>query len=80
VNDSTPRHAASTEQPSFTITTQNLRAEEIAAVTAVLQAVSIDAANSEPERVDTPTSGWEKSRRDLRAPIHPGPGEWSRAR
>jgi hypothetical protein len=24
-------------------------------------------------------TGWEKSRRDLRTPIHPGAGEWRRA-
>jgi hypothetical protein len=80
VNDSTPRHAAFPEQPSFTIATQNLEAEQIAAVTAVLQAAIAGAASSESERIETPPTGWEKSRRDLRMPIHPGPGEWRRAR
>ena len=77
---STPRHAADPEPIEFTITTPNLEAEEIAAVTAVLQAALADAADASPAATAAPVSGWEKSRRDLRTPIHPGPGEWRRAR
>ena len=75
---STPRHAADPEPIGFTITTPNLEAEEIAAVTAVLQAALANASDASSATV-VPASGWQKSRRDLRTPIHPGPGEWRRA-
>jgi hypothetical protein len=80
VTESTPRHAATSSPIEFTITTPNLAVEEIAAVTAVLQAALADATGSSPETVSTPATGWQKSRRDLRTPIHPGPGEWRRAK
>jgi hypothetical protein len=76
VTESTPRNAAAPEPIEFTITTPGLAAEEIAAVTAVLQAALADTSAAAGE---TPASGWQKSRRDLRTPIHPGPGEWRRA-
>jgi hypothetical protein len=77
VTESTPRTADPIE---FTITTPNLDAEEIAAVTAVLQAAAASTAESSADTVGPAASGWEKSRRDLRTPIHPGAGEWRRAR
>lgn len=80
MTESTPRHAAAPEQIEFTITTPNLQAEEIAAVTAVLQAALANAPESSSDAVVPPASGWQKSRRDLRTPIHPGPGEWRRAK
>jgi hypothetical protein len=80
VTDSTPRHAAASQPIEFTITTPDLAAEEIAAVTAVLQAALAGAGDSSPAAVSPQASGWQKSRRDLRTPIHPGPGEWRRAK
>ncbi|WP_082495655.1 acyl-CoA carboxylase subunit epsilon [Agreia sp. Leaf335] len=76
----TPRHAAEPEPIEFTITTPNLEPEEIAAVTAVLQAAIANPSDSSPDAVVPVASGWEKSRRDLRTPIHPGAGEWRRAK
>jgi hypothetical protein len=77
VTESAPRNADPIE---FTITTPNLDAEEIAAVTAVLQAAVASAADSSPDVPVPAATGWEKSRRDLRTPIHPGAGEWRRAK
>jgi hypothetical protein len=77
VTESAPQNA---EPIEFTITTPNLDAEEIAAVTAVLQAAIANAAESSPDAAAAPATGWEKSRRDLRTPIHPGAGEWRRAK
>jgi len=79
VTASTPRHAADPEPIDFTITTPNLEAEEIAAVTAVLQAALANTGDESKTATAAPASGWQKSRRDLRTPIHPGPGEWRRA-
>lgn len=79
MTESTPRHAADPQPIEFTITTPNLEAEEIAAVTAVMQAALANASESVPETILPAASGWQKSRRDLRTPIHPGPGEWRRA-
>jgi hypothetical protein len=53
---------------------------QIAAVTAVLQAAIANPSEASKEAVAPAASGWEKSRRDLRTPIHPGAGEWRRAR
>ncbi|WP_374947137.1 acyl-CoA carboxylase subunit epsilon [Agreia sp.] len=76
--ESTSASLAASAPIEFTITTPNLEAEEIAAVTAVLQAALANPPASSPAVV-TPVSGWQKSRRDLRTPIHPGPGEWRSA-
>ena len=80
MTESTPRHAAAPEPIEFTITTPNLEPEQIAAVTAVLQAAIANPSEASKEAVAPAASGWEKSRRDLRTPIHPGAGEWRRAR
>jgi hypothetical protein len=77
VTESAPQNA---EPIEFTIATPNLDAEEIAAVTAVLQAAIANAAESSTDAAVPPVTGWEKSRRDLRTPIHPGAGEWRRAK
>jgi len=75
-----PHEAPSAEQIDFTITTPGLDAEEVAAVTAVLQGALADATDSGHDEPPAETSGWQKSRRDLRTPMHPGPGEWRRGR
>ncbi|SMG12733.1 acyl-CoA carboxylase subunit epsilon [Agreia pratensis] len=79
MTESTPRHAAAPEPIEFTITTPNLEPEQIAAVTAVLQAAIANTSDVSNEAVAPTVTGWEKSRRDLRTPIHPGAGEWRRA-
>jgi hypothetical protein len=73
-----PHEAPSAEQIDFTITTPGLDAEEVAAVTAVLQGALADAAESGRDESPAETNGWQKLRRDLRTPTHPGPGEWRR--
>ncbi|KJC64129.1 acyl-CoA carboxylase subunit epsilon [Agreia bicolorata] len=80
MTESTPRHAADPDPIEFTITTPNLEPEQIAAVTAVLQAAIANSSDASHEAAAPAVSGWEKSRRDLRTPIHPGAGEWRRAK
>ena len=46
--------------------------EEVAAVMAVLTAVSEGA----PEPAPRPTSQWASRERAVRRPLHPGPGAW----
>ena len=81
--ESTPRAVPQPEPGAtdITIVTGDLTAQQIAAVTAVAQtafagAGASSAGSDTASRVDS--SGWEKSRRDLRTPIHPSPGEWRR--
>jgi hypothetical protein len=57
------------------VVSRNATTAEIAAVTAVLTAALEELANgqsAEGPRV----SAWQRSQRDLRKPITPGPGAW----
>ena len=76
------RHAGEAEapvaEPEFQITTSALSEEEIAAVTAVVQA-SIDAELSEEDHgALLEQSAWDKDRRGIRKPLVPGAGQWRR--
>ena len=48
---------------------------EIAAVTAVLEATLAQLAD-EATRRDVGPTAWQRSQRQLRAPVHPGAGVW----
>ena len=48
---------------------------EIAAVTAVLQATLAELADEATRKEVGPTA-WQRSQRQLRTPLHPGPGVW----
>ncbi|WP_348786804.1 acyl-CoA carboxylase epsilon subunit [Leifsonia sp. NPDC080035] len=57
--------------------TRGVTPEEIAAVTAVLTAAAAEqAAAARDARPQVGPDAWERSRRQLRTPIHPGPGMW----
>ena len=57
--------------------TRGVTPEEIAAVTAVLTAAAAEqAAAAEEARPQAGPDAWERSRRQLRSPLHPGPGMW----
>ena len=49
--------------------------EEIAAVTAVLQATLAQIADEAKQKDEGPTA-WQRSQRQLRRSVHPGPGVW----
>ncbi len=64
-----------TAEPRLRVVSRNATTAEIAAVTAVLTAALEELANgqsAEGPRV----SAWQRSQRDLRKPITPGPGAW----
>jgi len=50
--------------------------EEVAAVTAVLQATLDELAAEQAMRSGLAVTAWQRSQRQLRAPLHPGPGAW----
>jgi hypothetical protein len=51
-------------------------ADELAAVNAVLAGVLEELAEEQGRRQLTGPSAWERSQRSVRAPIHPGHGQW----
>lgn len=65
-----------TQGNDFAIVGGNPTSAEIAAVTGVLSAVLEELAQ-EHTRASAPVlSGWQKSQRGIRSPLHPGPGAW----
>jgi len=62
--------------PDIRITGGSPTPEEVAAVTAVLQASLAELA-AEQELLDsTAPSAWQRSQRQLRVPLHSGRGAW----
>ena len=51
-------------------------AEEVAAVTAVLQASLAELAAEQELLSGVGPTAWQRSQRQLRAPLHPGQGAW----
>jgi len=68
VSDATP--------PDIRIVSKSATPEEIAAVTAVVQGALDELAESLDAAATPQRSAWDRSRRDLRAPLRPGPGAW----
>ena len=63
-------------QADLRIVSSGATPEEVAAVTAVLQA-ALDQLAAEASAADGPTvSGWQRSQYQLRQPLVPGPGQW----
>ena len=62
--------------PSIRILTPGLSAEEIAAVTAVIEAAVEEELEALHDDVHIGPSAWERSRRSLRTPLQTGPGAW----
>jgi hypothetical protein len=74
-----PPHARTLDAGDIVFETSAVTPEEVAAVTAVL--VSAAGENADAARI-SPTQGpdgWARSRRALRVPIEPGPGQWQRS-
>ena len=71
MNESTDPHPL-----SIRILTPGLAPEEIAAVTAVIEAAVEEELGVLRGEVVTGPSAWERSQRALREPLHPGPGAW----
>ena len=64
------------DQPDIQIIGGSPTAEEVAAVTAVLQASLAELA-AEQALLDTDsTTAWQRSQRQLRAPLHNARGSW----
>ncbi|MGA1835597.1 acyl-CoA carboxylase subunit epsilon [Herbiconiux sp. 11R-BC] len=73
MNDSTP---TSPSEPAIRVLSANLTPEELAAVTAVIDAAVAEELAEVLDEVQIGPSAWERSQRALRTPLHPGPGEW----
>ncbi|TAJ50108.1 MAG: hypothetical protein EPO52_00645 [Herbiconiux sp.] len=73
MNESTDSAAS---EPAIRVVTRGLSAEEIAAVSVVVDAAveaELDELHSE---VHIEPSAWERSQRSLRTPLQPGAGAW----
>jgi hypothetical protein len=66
-----PREAAETRPPLFAVK-GDATAEEVAALTAVLQALAASAGPAPKP----PRSEWAAHHRKVRTPLSPGPGGW----
>jgi len=62
-------------QPDLRIVSKGATAEEIAAVTAVLQG-ALDELAAHLDAAPPVVSAWQRSQRGLRVPLRPGPGAW----
>jgi hypothetical protein len=63
-------------EPDIIVVSGNPEGHEMAALTAVLSGVLEELAAERGRRELTGPSAWQRSQRSLRAPMHPGPGEW----
>jgi len=73
VNESTDSAAS---EPAIRVLSRGLSAEEIAAVTAVVDAAVASELEELHAEVHTEPSAWERSQRSLRTPLQPGAGAW----
>ncbi|GAA2242502.1 hypothetical protein N1031_14515 [Herbiconiux moechotypicola] len=64
------------DTPAIRVLTRSVTAEELAAVTAVVQAAVGDELDSLQHEVRIGPSAWDRSSRALRAPLRPGPDAW----
>jgi hypothetical protein len=60
----------------ITITGGNPTGTEVAAVTAVLAAALEELSGQSALQGEAPASAWQRAQRPLRAPLHPGAGQW----
>lgn len=72
-----PAHTRTLDVSDIVIESSNVTQEEVAAVIAVLVAAVGEQVESE-RLAPNPSDAWAGSRRDLRTPLHPGPGRWQR--
>ena len=62
--------------PDIRIVSNGATTEDIAAVTAVLQAALAELADGQGAAEGPTTSAWERSQRPMRRPLVPGHGQW----
>ena len=62
--------------PDLRIISRAVTADEIAAVTAVVQGALEELAAAEDVKGGRRVSAWERSQRSIRTTITPGPGKW----
>lgn len=63
-------------EPSIRVLSTGLSPEEVAAVTAVIEAAVEEELDALNDQTPAAPSAWERSQRVLREPQHPGPGVW----
>jgi len=73
VDESTDNTAS---EPAIRVLSRGLSAEEIAAVTAVVDAAVESELDELHGEVHIEPSAWERSQRALRTPLQPGAGAW----
>lgn len=73
VNETTD---SSPVEPSIRVLSTGLSPEEVAAVTAVIEAAIEEELDAQHDEAPAAPSAWERSQRALREPLHPGPGAW----
>jgi hypothetical protein len=73
VND---EQATSAEEPALRVLTPGISPEELAAVTAVVEAAVAEELAELHDDVQIGPSAWERSQRSMRGPIHPGASAW----
>lgn len=76
MSDETEASAA----PVVRIVTGNPTDDELAAVHAVIAAVLADQAAAGTPRLEPRADGWQRSARQMREPLAPGPGAWGASR
>jgi hypothetical protein len=64
------------DETSFTVLSGNPTLEELAAVTAVIEAMIEEQGDSDRRRVGHGMSAWQRSQRSVREPLRPGFGAW----
>ena len=64
------------EQLEFTVVAGNPTAEELAAVTAVIQAVIAEQGDNDRRHARRGMSAWQRSQRAVRGTLRPGYGAW----
>jgi hypothetical protein len=75
VTDAAP-HDAAELGAQISIVGGNPTGTEVAAVTAVLAAALEELSGQAALQGEAPVSAWQRSQRPLRAPLHPGAGQW----
>lgn len=74
--NSAPR-ANAPESAQVVVTTKNITADELAAVTAVVQGMLEEEGDSLRAESARGQSRWQRSQRDLRGTVIPGAGRWN---
>ncbi len=63
-------------QADIRVVSPNATPEEVAAVTVVVTQALAELADELGAEAGPGVSAWQRSQRQLRSPLHPGPGAW----